>query len=91
MAGYCGDGFEISMACFNEDNNSAVKTLHNGVDRIVINYNIKITSTHSDGFLLNQKETLKNGVFLDVTSSGSCKNRRFGGTWSLFHQGDKNR
>jgi hypothetical protein len=24
--------------------------------------------------------TVKNGVFLDVTSCGSCKNRRFGGT-----------
>jgi hypothetical protein len=21
---------------------------------------------------------------------GSCKNRRFGGTWRLLHQGDKN-
>jgi hypothetical protein len=34
--------------------------------------------------------TMKNGVFLDVTPSGSCKNRRFGGTWRLLHQGDKN-
>jgi hypothetical protein len=24
--------------------------------------------------------TMKNGVFLDVTACGSCKNRRFGGT-----------
>jgi hypothetical protein len=24
---------------------------------------------------------MKNGVFLDVTPCGSCKNRRFGGTW----------
>jgi hypothetical protein len=24
--------------------------------------------------------TIKNGVFWDVTSCGSCKNRRFGGT-----------
>jgi hypothetical protein len=24
--------------------------------------------------------TMKNGVFWDVTSCGSCKNRRFGGT-----------
>jgi hypothetical protein len=24
--------------------------------------------------------TMKNGVFLDVTPCGSCKNRRFGGT-----------
>jgi hypothetical protein len=35
--------------------------------------------------------TMKNSVFLDVTSCGSCKNRRFGGTWRILHQGDKNR
>jgi hypothetical protein len=35
--------------------------------------------------------TMKKGVFWDVTSCGSCKNRRFGGTWCLLHQGDKNR
>jgi hypothetical protein len=35
--------------------------------------------------------TMKNGVFWDVTPCGSCKNRRFGGTWLLLHQGDKNR
>jgi hypothetical protein len=35
--------------------------------------------------------TTKNGVFWDVTPCGSCKNRCFGGTWRLFHQGDKNR
>jgi hypothetical protein len=35
--------------------------------------------------------TMKNGVFWDVTPCGSCKNRRFGGTWRLLHQGDKNR
>jgi hypothetical protein len=34
--------------------------------------------------------TMKNGVFWVVTPCGSCKNRRFGGTWRL-HQGDKNR
>jgi hypothetical protein len=32
---------------------------------------------------------LKNGVFWVVTPCGSCKNRRFGGTWRLLHQGDK--
>jgi hypothetical protein len=35
--------------------------------------------------------TMKNGVFWDVTPCGSCKNRRFGGTWRLLHQGDKTR
>jgi hypothetical protein len=34
---------------------------------------------------------VKNGVFWVVTPCGSCKNRRFGGTWRLLHQGDKNR
>jgi hypothetical protein len=38
----------------------------------------------------NQKQ-MKNGVFWVVTPCGSCKNRRFGGTWRLLHQGDKNR
>jgi hypothetical protein len=35
--------------------------------------------------------TMKNGVFWDVTACGSCKNRRFKGTYRLLHQGDKNR
>jgi hypothetical protein len=39
----------------------------------------------------NYLSTLKNGVFWVVTPCGSCKNRRFGGTWRLLHQGDKNR
>jgi hypothetical protein len=33
---------------------------------------------------------MKNVVFWDVTPCGSCKNRLFGGTWRLLHQGDKN-
>jgi hypothetical protein len=50
---------------------------------------------------INQKETLteldekqhdiKNAVFWDVTLRGSCKNRRFGGTYLLHHQGEKNK
>jgi hypothetical protein len=35
--------------------------------------------------------TMKNGVFWVVTPWDSCKNRCFGGTWRLLHQGDKNR
>jgi hypothetical protein len=35
--------------------------------------------------------SMKNGVFWDVTLRGSCRNRRFGGTRRLLHQGDKNR
>jgi hypothetical protein len=34
--------------------------------------------------------TMKNGVFWVVTPCGSCNNRRFGETWRLLHQGDKN-
>jgi hypothetical protein len=32
-----------------------------------------------------------NAVFCDVTPCGSRKNRRFGGTCRLHHQGDRNR
>jgi hypothetical protein len=35
--------------------------------------------------------TMKNCVFWGVTPCDSCKNRRFGGTWHLLHQADKNR
>jgi hypothetical protein len=35
--------------------------------------------------------TMKNGVFWVATPCGSCKNRRFRGTWHLLHEGDKNR
>jgi hypothetical protein len=31
---------------------------------------------------------MKNAVFWDVTPCGSCKNRRFGGTYRLHHQDD---
>jgi hypothetical protein len=34
---------------------------------------------------------MKNRVFWDVMPCDSCKNRRFGGTERLPHQGDKNR
>jgi hypothetical protein len=34
---------------------------------------------------------MKNDVFWDITPCGSCKNRRFGGTYHLHHEGDKNR
>jgi hypothetical protein len=35
--------------------------------------------------------TLENAVFCDVTSYGSCKNRRFGGTYRLLHQVENKR
>jgi hypothetical protein len=34
---------------------------------------------------LRREESLKNTVFLDITQCGSCKNRRFGGTYLLNH------
>jgi hypothetical protein len=34
---------------------------------------------------------MKNTVFWHITQCGYCKNRRFGGTYRLHHQGDKNR
>jgi hypothetical protein len=35
--------------------------------------------------------TMKNGVFWDVESCDSCKNRRFEGTQRLLHQDNPNR
>jgi hypothetical protein len=35
--------------------------------------------------------TKTNAVFRGIIPCGSCKNRRFGGTYSLYRQGDKNR
>jgi hypothetical protein len=32
---------------------------------------------------------MKNAVFWDVTPCGSCKNKRFGGTYRLHHHGEK--
>jgi hypothetical protein len=34
---------------------------------------------------------MKNGVCLDITPCGSCKNRYFGGEYRLHHQGDNRR
>jgi hypothetical protein len=33
---------------------------------------------------------MENFVFWDIRLCGSCKNRRFGGTYRLHHLGDKN-
>jgi hypothetical protein len=35
--------------------------------------------------------TMKNTIFWNVTPCSSCKNRLFGGTHGLHHQGDENR
>jgi hypothetical protein len=34
--------------------------------------------------------TMKNAVFWDVTPYGSCKNRRFAGTYHFHHHGESN-
>jgi hypothetical protein len=39
---------------------------------------------------VKQTVMLKNAAFWDVTLCGCCKNRRFGGTCRLHHQGKKN-
>jgi hypothetical protein len=43
---------------------------------------------HAVRFEVFTAMTMKNGVFWDVTPWDSCKNRRFGGTSRLHHQGD---
>jgi hypothetical protein len=42
-------------------------------------------------FVIFTAVTIKNASFWDVTPCGSCRNRIFGGTYRLHHQGDKNR
>jgi hypothetical protein len=39
----------------------------------------------------NYSKPMKNAIFWHVTSCGSCKNRRFGGTYRLHNKGDKHR
>jgi hypothetical protein len=46
---------------------------------------------HSGRFEVFTTVITKIIVFWDVTPCGSCKNRRFGRTYFLHHQGDKNR
>jgi hypothetical protein len=46
-------------------------------------------SPHLVRFEVFTTVTMKNGVLWDVTPCGSCKNRRFGGTYRLLHQDDK--
>jgi hypothetical protein len=61
-------------------------TFHN------LNEQLKVMKLEIEKLKLNQKpREIKNGVFWVVTPCGSGKNRRFGGTWRLLHQGDKNR
>jgi hypothetical protein len=66
------------------------QSLLRNVERIMHSLdNIKATVAF---FLdIEQAYDEKNGVFWVVTPCDSCKNRRFGGTWRLLHQDDKNR
>jgi hypothetical protein len=52
--------------------------------------NLKLAMHEHDVLIANIRIS-KNGVVWDVTPCGSCKNRRFRGTWGLLHQSDKNR
>jgi hypothetical protein len=40
---------------------------------------------------ISRRIKLGNTIILDETLCGSCKKRRFGATYRLHHQGDKNR
>jgi hypothetical protein len=60
--------------------------------RCSVGKNAEVFSLTGRGFVVVSTEpVMKNGVFWDVTSRGSSKNRRFRGAYRLHHQGDKNR
>jgi hypothetical protein len=65
------------MAADNEKN--IIRQVHVRVTDWLCYYNVR--------FEVFTAVTMKNGVFWAVTTCGSCKNRRFGGIWSLLHQG----
>jgi hypothetical protein len=68
--------------------------LGGNIDTINKSTETLIGASKEVGLKVNIEKTkymMKNGVFWGVTPCGSCKNRRFGGTWRLLHQGDKNR
>jgi hypothetical protein len=50
-----------------------------------------VSATESSRLKLFTAVAIKNAVFWDVTLCDFCKNIRFGGTYRLHHQGDKNR
>jgi hypothetical protein len=49
--------------------------------------NLKFTARGKFMVFSEHSIPLKNFAFWVVTPCGSCKNRRFGGTWRLLHQG----
>jgi hypothetical protein len=54
-----------------------------------------VTATEPSRLMLCKIEvftvmTIKNAVFWDVTPRGSCKSRRFGGTYRFPHRGEEN-
>jgi hypothetical protein len=48
-------------------------------------HDVRLTGVYREALLI-----LKNVVFWNVTSCGSCKNRRFGGKYRHHHHGDMN-
>jgi hypothetical protein len=72
-----------SKSLHNRQSSSICRTL--GECRSIYIYVARCTSVIFEVFT---RATMKNGVFWDVTPCGSCKNRRFGGTLRLLHQGE---
>jgi hypothetical protein len=62
---------------------SSADTATHTADRAVRWWLVSVACWPKSGYIL----PLKNCVFWDVTPCGSCKNRRFGGTQRLLHQG----
>jgi hypothetical protein len=73
----------------NADQNRDIKIANRSVQNVSQFTYLGMTATNQN--LIWEEIKRKNGVFWVVTPCGSCKNRRFGGTWRLLHQGDKNR
>jgi hypothetical protein len=68
----------------------AWQTLHTTTNFTSSSVLLKVVSSVLRNAFMSAGISLKNGVFWDVTPCGSYKNRRFGGTWRLLHQSDKN-
>jgi hypothetical protein len=70
---------------------SALQRKHQTFLQDLLTLQSQVNSLHFVRFEVLTVVTMKNGVFWVVKPCGSCKNQRFGGTWRLLHQGDKNR
>jgi hypothetical protein len=56
---------------------------------IIIIIIIKLSEFYFLNMKLQKFNISMNAVFWDVTPCGSCKNRRFGATYQIHHQGNK--